>query len=301
VRNRLVVAGLVSVLVLGGASAATAAAPPVTCGSVLDTDAYLTADLHCPDGTGIYLELDVTLDLRGHRLIGPGADAVGTGNGIGVTIAPVWPSQVINGTITDWPVAIGGNEDKETVPSAVLQDLRLIDNGTAILANQALLTVRRITARSNDIVLDSSGGFDLPSQVTMTDSTVRGNRRGLSCDYSHCDVRRSRFVGNGTAFASTGAGSVGLRDSVFTANRAGFRRVVTVPTDFSAVLKRNTFRYNGDAVVLDDPGAVPGSSVGSTTAVRNAGWGIYAPGVTDLGGNAARRNGRQPQCVGVAC
>ncbi len=67
------------------------------------------------------------------------------------------------------------------------------------------------------------------------------------------------------------------------------------------VLKRNTFTRNGDGVVLAGSSAGVGVSLGATTAFRNDGWGIYAPGATDLGGNRSRRNGNQPQCVGVAC
>ena len=85
-RNRTVVVGMLVAALVGGAAALAgpaSAAVPVTCGAVLDTDGYLSADLSCPAGNGIYLELDVTLDLRGHRLIGPGrtrpAPATGSG------------------------------------------------------------------------------------------------------------------------------------------------------------------------------------------------------------------------------
>ena len=42
-------------------------------------------------------------------------------------------------------------------------------------------------------------------------------------------------------------------------------------------------------------------SIGGNDARNNTGWGIYAPGATDLGGNTAAHNGNQPQCVGVVC
>ena len=37
------------------------------------------------------------------------------------------------------------------------------------------------------------------------------------------------------------------------------------------------------------------------TAIFNRGYGIYAPGATDGGGNRAFGNGKQPQCTGVVC
>ncbi len=216
-------AGMTAAMVLGGAGSARAAVP-VTCGAVLETDGYLSADLYCPNGNGIYLDLDVTLDLRGHRLIGPGATAT-VGNGIGVTIAPVRPSRIVNGTITGWPIAIGGNEDKETFPSAVLRDLRLVGNGTAVLANQADLDLKRMTVRDNAVGIDASGGFEAVAvTVAMADSTFRGNGRAVSCVDIGCDVRGSAFVRNGTGMAVAGVGSVGLRDSSFTRNGVGFTR-----------------------------------------------------------------------------
>ena len=42
-------------------------------------------------------------------------------------------------------------------------------------------------------------------------------------------------------------------------------------------------------------------SIGGNSARNNTGWGINAPGATDLGGNTARHNGNEPQCVGVVC
>jgi hypothetical protein len=65
------------------------------------------------------------------------------------------------------------------------------------------------------------------------------------------------------------------------------------------VVQDNVLRGNGDAIVIDE--AEPDISLGGNTAIRNTGWGIYAPGVTDLGGNSARGNGNSPQCVGVVC
>ena len=53
------------------------AAPLVTCGSTLTKDAKLTSDLYCPSGVGIILGSNVSLDLGGHRLVGPGSSGIG--------------------------------------------------------------------------------------------------------------------------------------------------------------------------------------------------------------------------------
>jgi parallel beta-helix repeat protein len=43
-----------------------------------------------------------------------------------------------------------------------------------------------------------------------------------------------------------------------------------------------------------------GLTVSRNVAIGNSGWGIYAPGVMDGGGNVARGN-RAGNCVGVVC
>lgn len=61
-------------------------------------------------------------------------------------------------------------------------------------------------------------------------------------------------------------------------------------------LARNERGINVDAVHLDAPVAMR-----TTVAVRNSGYGIWAPHATDLGGNVAWGNGIEPQCTGVVC
>jgi parallel beta helix pectate lyase-like protein len=261
------------------AAPAAHAAPVVTCGSYLEENASLTRDLSCPNGVGVYLALDVTLDLRGHKIIGPGATSA-TGPGIGVTVSPVHPSRVINGTITGWPTAIGGNEDFETVESADLSGLRLVGNGTAVVANQAYLTVENSVIRGNTTGITAQSRGELGSRITVTGSTFRDN---------------------GTAVQVDPRTTVSLSDNVFRGNDVGYTVTAGLPdgypVTYSATLERNSFIANGDAIRV----TTPGTSLGDNTARRNTGWGIYAPGATDLGGNVSRGNGNSPQCVGVVC
>lgn len=262
-------------LALAGTGPASAASPQVTCGAYLEEDAHLTRDLRCPDGNGISLALDVTLDLRGHRLIGPGAGS-DAGSGIGVRLSPAWPSQVVNGTIRDWPVGIGGNEDFETVEYATLRDLKLLGNGTAVLANQAVLTAERVTVRRNALGIHARSWGERGTDLSVTDSSFRDNTVAVEVD------ARSR---------------VELRDSVFRQNDVGYTVTPGEPDGYEALLEGNTFLRNRDAIHV----TVPGTGLRENSARRNSGWGIYAPGAIDLGGNISRRNGNQPQCVGVAC
>jgi hypothetical protein len=272
----VVVAGVLAAVTLVGGGSASAAAPSVTCGSEVETDTYLTRDLRCPDGKGLYLGVNVTLDLRGHRLIGPGATADVSGSGIAVTLTPAWPSKVINGTIKDWPVAIGGNEDFEVFETATLEDLTLVGNGTAVLANQANLTMNRNTFRRNGIGINARSWGEIGTRMSVTGSSFRDNDVAVQVD--------PRTTAT-------------LRDNVFRGNGVGYTVTAGNLDGYNALLEGNTFTANGDAVHV----TAPGTSLGSNTALRNSGWGIYAPGAIDLGGNVARRNGNNPQCVGVAC
>lgn len=88
----------------------------------------------------------------------------------------------------------------------------------------------------------------------------------------------------------------GLRDNVLVRNDVGFRGPDTAETA-QVTLDHNSFRRNGDGILVD----VPGARLARNSAVRNTHWGIHAPGAVDLGGNTARGNGNEPQRVGVVC
>ena len=73
--------GLATALVpLASADAAT-----VSCGSVITTSTTLTTDLTCGPGDALTIGADnVTLDLGGHTVTGPGAYGAGAGAGVRV-------------------------------------------------------------------------------------------------------------------------------------------------------------------------------------------------------------------------
>jgi len=351
-----VVAALALILASGGAASAT---PRVHCGDTLTRDTVLTRNLSCPDGRGLTLADGVTLNLRGHRLAGPGADPAGTGGQIGVTLPLNGTATVVNGSIVNWTTGIGGNADLEGHPVASVRDVRLIHNGTGIDASQADIGVQRATIVGS--LFTGVNAFWL-SDVTVTDSVLRGNHyaasgrysyrlslrrstlvgneNGLSCSETGCSVVGSRVSGSREALYSFGgpltltdndivdntlgyrseydtrdvvsgnrfarndvATSIGIlataeiRDNTFTANRVGYTLNNDQVQDYEVRLIGNTFVRNGDGVYV----VHPGTSLGGNIARHNTGWGIYAPGATDLGGNVSRGNGKQPQCVGVIC
>jgi len=267
-------------------------------------------------------------------------------------------ASVVNGSISNWPLGVSGNLDLEGHPVASIRHVRFRDNGVAIDAVQADVTVKQVAIiGSNDGVVAFSG-----ANVTITDavfrdndraavagtsqllslnrSTLVNNRVGVDCSESTCRVRGSRITGSDTAVASffgqvvlkgnrivdntTGyapgfstddtvqgnrfarndvavsvAGFAGaqIRDNTFTANRVGYTTVDDQVEGYSVTLIGNRFFRNVDGVFV----TAAGTSLGHNIARHNQGWGIFAPGATDLGGNISDHNGNQPQCVGVAC
>jgi hypothetical protein len=132
--------------------------------------------------------------------------------------------------------------------------------------------------------------------TTVADNDITGNDVGYTTSISSDEVHGNRFTGNGTAAQVGPLGRTVLRENVFVRNGVGFRGPDTAETA-QVILDRNTFRRNGDGILVEFPGA----SLSGNSAIRNTRWGIFAPGAIDLGGNIARGNGNEPQCVGVVC
>lgn len=148
--------------------------------------------------------------------------------------------------------------------------------------------------------------------------TVLGNEVGVDAGFFGVDVSDSRLAGNGVAFRSSaylGAGALernsfvdngtgveltgttaSLVNNVFSGNDVAFTSSEPVE-DSTSRLVGNRFVRNGDAIVITEPG----TELQGNLAENNRGWGIYAPGAVDLGGNRARGNGNEPRCVGVVC
>lgn len=348
----------VAVLVAAGSAVLTldaAAAPAVRCGERLTADTRQTADLRCPAGPGLVLAGGVTLDLGGHRLVGPGAEAAGTG----IVVNDPAEATVRNGQVVGWPTGVGAEQgdDPGTIPRVAVSRVTFRGNGTAVwsflgsvrVADSTFRdngsgvnlffaggTVDRSTFRDNRaaavasqsgplLIADSTftgneygvdctdvlcrvdrsrlrdGTTALTSyraSVELADSEVRGHRLGLAAQFEGGgdSAVRSRFVGNDVAVRLSILGRVRLADNLFSRNGIGVTETEEIETA-EATLTGNRFDRNGDGILLP---VVPARLQGNR-AERNTGWGINAPHAVDLGGNTARRNGNQPQCVGVSC
>ncbi|MDM7855314.1 NosD domain-containing protein [Cellulomonas alba] len=182
----------------------------------------------------------------------------------------------------------------DTGSEATLANTRFTGNDTGAIAVEASVTLTHATFKNNRRAISSDGSV---AGIVVQDSRITGS--DVAIHGQGAEVRVS-----GTAFAkNTTAVEIGPFGARLTGNT--FRKNGTTVTLLPSVsgtiivISDNTFRRNGDGLRLEN--ADSSISVGGNDARNNTGWGIYAPGVTDLGGNTARHNGNQPQCVGVAC
>lgn len=148
--------------------------------------------------------------------------------------------------------------------------------------------------------------------VTLTDNKFTDMPNGVLGDISPGRVfglgNVAHIVGN--TFTRSGVvlrGNVPMvvENNAFTHNDIGVEFTIPPslePTDPppTATLSRavgNTFKNNSGTGLKTE---LAGLEVGLNTAKRNGGYGLYAPGAVDLGGNIASRNALG-DCVGVSC
>jgi hypothetical protein len=141
--------------------------------------------------------------------------------------------------------------------------------------------------------------------VTLLDNTITGSDVAYSsnADWGGAQVTGNRFLRNKTAVSIGSASVVTLTGNRFAGNAKAVTSSDTEPAPdpddafaTRATLTGNRFTHNGDAINL-----LILATLKDNAAVRNTGWGIYAPNATDLGGNTAHGNGTSPQCTGVVC
>jgi hypothetical protein len=196
-------------------------------------------------------------------------------------------------------------------------NVRFEDNGVGILFNAG--TGARMVG--NRFVRNDVGILAGPSDLGgMGGSVVRENR----FEENGFGVRISQFVGaNGVTieknrFMRSRSSGIAIVSFVDMESDGGGRDAVirdnivlhsgtdpeTVTTCFAGTSAVNCVTKTADdgITIIAQSGSVPPTmTVGGNRTVRNAGHGIYAPGVTDGGRNVAAANGQRPACIGVAC
>lgn len=337
-RTVLTVFFAASVLALG--APAHAAPPPgsaVQCGDTLTGDHHLAGNLTCP-GVAFTVVAPASLDLRGHTLRGGDVAfamaatddteahpfVVRNGRVRGFETVALNAPDAFAWNITLTHLKIDGNgtvaRGNDWGGPTVIDRSTVADN-TTVFAMERFATVTVTSSRlvRNDVVISSisDGGA-----AAITDSTLVDNRR-LSgfVGIAHLTLLRNvirgsdevvspfwwvfvraadnTFVDNRVA-VSLGSHPGDVRGNTFRGNGVAIAAAAPIGSiwEGAAAIVDNTLRRNGDAIVTEDGAVV---SVGDNRALHNSGWGIYAPGATDLGGNVAKGNGNEPQCTGVVC
>ena len=320
------------VIVLAGPlvpTVAHAAAPVAvaTCGAVLTTDAYLKTDLTCPGPNGLSIGANITLDLRHHKLTGPGSTTSGAA---GIAILDGFSVQLSNGTVQKWGTGIGFIETDDTPASGsaavtdvsfvsngagssggmsttlVFKRTRFLNNGTGIAGSwMGSATVSNSTFRGNQygVSIDDSA-------LTLTNSIVDRNETGVYCYDAYCHVNgnsisnnkigatngfigsfvmtKNLIRGNDVGVTSGGYSFVDLSYNAFVRNKTG----LDLEEGFGTIY-RNSFTANGVGLAStnhSDPFAI--ATIEQNVAFFN-GDGFSVTGVGDqLKANTAIRNHR---------
>lgn len=187
-----------------------------------------------------------------------------------------------------------------------VESSRLDGNGTTALGflSETIMTIHDSVVKEFSQPIQGFWGG-----VRLTDSTFTDMPSGVLGDISSNIGSDGVSVITGNTFARSGvvlAGDVPMivENNVFTRSDTGvvFTRDQSLPGDppFTAEGSRavgNELTKNSGSAIYTD---LPGLAVGDNVAKRNGGYGIYAPGAIDLGGNVASGNALG-QCVGVVC
>ena len=219
---KIVVSVLTSLVLLSVAAPPAQASPrgiPLTCGMVISHDAqlYLAHDLTCPD-FGVRVEQDhsgdvpppnVRIDLRGHTLRG-----LGTANGIvafsgGLDVTHV---EVVNGRLSNWGNAVGGDYEVRTRNVALVGNrIGFACGGLGCYADRTLF--KGNTDGGFFVYADASGSVTRSrfvrnavgarvlyiSGLRIEHSSFTRNDVGVLADDAQVTVSTSRFVRNATA------------------------------------------------------------------------------------------------------
>jgi parallel beta-helix repeat protein len=270
-----------------------ASAASVACGDVLTVDTVLTEDLACgPTSDALVIGADdVTLNLAGHTISGPGAYATPFA---GVRVAQQSGVTIENGTITGFQTAVVLDESTESLITKLTvhhndQGINLAGGGGHVVEKN------NVYANGRDAIR-----LGLSSGNQVSKNTVTGNVFGIGvADFSSNNVvDKNNLSGNRdfaiALFSGASNNRVEKNDVVSTTGHG-----IQVNADASSSsLSENVVSTSGlDGIHIE----APSTTLAKNTAVRNTNLGIFAPGAVDGGGNKASGNGNPAQCVGVVC
>jgi hypothetical protein len=254
------------------AAPAALASPDVHCGDTVTANTVLTQDLTCATAVGLTLVPDVTLDLGGHTLAGPGS-------GTGVLVSPTGHEVVKHGRITHWGTGVVRqprdlNEPPPTVESRVdvssvtfdhnsvgvdttasevegpaetayyIQSSRFLANTTGVAGITADAHVSSSSFAGNTRGLDFSD-FSIAVGDRLT---LNGNQTGYTCIEAQCTLTHSLLQSNPTAILTNFIGSFTLSGSVISGSTAAYSGGGFA---YTHQVSGNLFTNNTTAVAID--------------------------------------------------
>jgi Right handed beta helix region len=274
---------LAVVLAVAYALTGSASAGSLGCGSVLTTNTVLTTDLQACPGDGLIVAADaVKIDLAGHTI-------GGTGQGAGIRISS---SGVVvrNGTVEGFVSGIRTNDAPASIGTRLLNLMVRGNAGPGIVFFGRGETLERSQIMSN--------GGDGVLLAGSDQTTVARNK-----------VFRNGLVGIDARPHADGA-SYAWND----VSDNGQDGIASLDSTARSIVGNTADRNGGDGIdVRDEPGFAAFYLLAGNVADDNAGHGITAcivnflsgnlceGGFIDAGGNVARRNRTDPQCINIRC
>lgn len=287
-------AAIGSTLALAVAGAITtalpAAASDLLCGQAITVDTALTHDLVCAAGTDalVIAANDITLDLKGFTISGPGAYETAFS---GVRAAQRSGVTITNGTISGFQSAVVLNESTDSTVSKIVatENDQAINLANATGAHVVKNTV--IGSGRDGIRLGGAHGAVVAQNVlydNLWTISVSGTTGAL--------IQRNQVIASRGTGIAVFDGSVGTIISQNVVTGGGAEGIRTSIGTSGTVVSQNKTSYNAwDGITVQL------ATVTKNTSTYNGWLGIRAVASTDGGGNKAAYNGDPAQCVGVTC
>lgn len=188
----------------------------------------------------------------------------------------------------------------------IIDSSKLDGNGTATLGQVSETTITITNSVVKDFAEPISGYW---GGVTLTGNKfsdmpngVLGNvSSSIESDYSSI-ISGNTFIRSGVALR--GNAPMVVENNIFKQGEVGVEFTMSDPLPGNPPQTAARSRAVGNLMMNNSQSGImtelPGLQVGGNTAKNNGGYGIYAPGAIDLGGNVASGNDLG-QCVGVIC
>ncbi len=259
-------AGILMVPVVGLVSASPAHAVVPPCGSTITQNTTLTSDMTCP-GDGLFIGAsNVTLNLNGHTITGPGPNVRPSPNqiysGVNVLFGRTGVT-VTNGTIRGFTI---GATTQVNANGNRLSSLRLVSNGQGILtqfnpstgaaSNHNLIhdnTIEGSTGANGPAVLLQGDGHNFQTNIVRNNQNSGVTLTGDANTVSGNDILANTFLG---IELQGGSASSADRNSILT-NRitANHATGVAVNGDENRVSGNTLTDNRGNGINVGGPSA----------------------------------------------